>query len=157
MPAAVVNNVAYDLQNCELEIAGINGSFGLCSMLEELNYSTKITREPMRGSSRNILDFTDGEAEHASSITVGKAYADFFMAKSQETQIGVAMMVLTIGATYSKDGIITQDILWKVRMKGFENAFKRGAAVLIVPIEFDTQNIFYNGFDVFGLPISAAT
>lgn len=156
MATVVVNNVTYDLQNCEVEIVGINGSFGIIRELEELSYSSTINREGMRGSHRNVVDWTDGEGEHESSITVQKTRWDYLVAVAQEFGIGLALMNLTIGATYFKDGILVQDTLWKCRVSNPEHSFQRGPDTLKVPIGFDVANIFYNGVDLFGLDVGSA-
>jgi hypothetical protein len=155
MPTAKVNGITYDLQNCEVELVTPNGSLGLIGSLEELNYSTKVTREPMR-IGRMIGDWTDGEAEHECSITVQKDQWDYWVLAAQEIGIALAMMRLTIGATYFKNQILTQDTIWKALFAGAEHAFKRGADMLVVPVEWNVSNIYYQGVDVFGNDIGTA-
>lgn len=161
MATVTVNDIAYDLQNCEVDLVTQWGPIGLIGSLEELNYSTKITREPMRRG-RLIADWTDGEAEHEASITVQKSQWDFWVATARENQIGLALMKLTINATYFKNSILTQDTLWKCLYMSEEHAFKRGADLLVVPVEFNVSNIFYGtsgstrGVDVFGNDIGSA-
>ena len=155
MATVTVNNVTYDLQNCEVELVTANGTLGLVGMIEELHYSHKVTREPMR-IGRSIADWTDGEAEYEASMTVQKAQWDYWVECAQEQGIGLAMMKLTIGATYFKNQILTQDTLWKSLCSASEHAFKRGPDMLVVPVEFNVSNIYYQGVDVFGNDIGTA-
>lgn len=155
MPTVTVNNIAYDLQNCEVELVTSSGTLGLVGSLEELNYSTKVNREPMR-TGRLIADWTDGEPEHECSITVQKAQWDYWVQCAQEIGIGLAMMKLTIGATYFKNQVLTQDTLWKCLYMSAEHAFKRGPDMLVVPVEFNVSNIYYQGVDVLGNDIGTA-
>lgn len=155
MATVTVNNVAYDLQNCEVELVTPNGTMGLVGSLEELNYSTKINREAMR-TGRLIADWTDGEGEHECSITVQKAQWDYWVNVAQELGIGLGMMKLTIGATYFKNQILTQDTVWKALYSSSEHAFKRGPDLLVVPVEFNVSNIYYQGTDWLGNDIGNA-
>ena len=155
MPTVTVNNIAYDLQNVEVELVTEQGTMGLIGSLEELNYSTKVTREPMRAG-RLIADWTDGEAEHECSITVPKAYWEQWVETAQALGIGLAMMKLTIGATYFKNQVLTQDVLWKCLFMSEEHAFKRGPDLLVVPVEFNVSNIYYQGVDVFNNDVGSA-
>jgi len=155
MPTVTVDNVAYDLQNCEVELVTAGGTLGLVGGLEELNYSHKITREPMR-QGRAIAAWTDGEPEYEASMTVQKSYWDYWCAAAQEIGIGLAMMQLTIGATYFKNQILTQDTLWKCLYSSSEHAFKRAPDLLVIPVEFNVSNIYFQGADVFGNDIGTA-
>lgn len=161
MPQVTVNNIAYDLQNCEVELVTPQGPIGLVGMMEELNYSHKITREPMR-IGRSIADWTDGEAEYEASMTVQKAQWDYWVDIAREQEVGLAYMKLTINATYFKNQILTSDVLWKCLCSASEHAFKRGPDMLVVPVEFNVSNIYYNGsgakrpMDVFGNDIGTA-
>jgi hypothetical protein len=155
MATVTVNNIAYDLQNCSVELVTASGSLGLVNGIEELNYSHKVMREPMR-QGRAIASWTDGEPEYEASITVQKAYWDYWVEAAQELGIGLAMMQLTIGATYFKENVLTQDTLWKCLYSSSEHAFKRGPDLLIVPVEFNVSNIYFQGVDVFGNDIGTA-
>jgi len=155
MATVTVNGQTYDLQNCEVELVTTGGSLGLIGSLEELNYSTKVNREPMR-QGRIIADWTDGEAEHECSITVQKYQWDNWCAQAQNFGIGLAAMRLTIGATYFKNQILTQDVIWKALFSSAEHAFKRGPDMLVVPVEFNVSNIYYQGVDVFNNDVGSA-
>jgi hypothetical protein len=155
MASVTVNNITYDLQNASVELVSAQGTLGLVGMMEELNYSHKVNREPMRVG-RSIADWTDGEAEYEASMTVQKAQWDHWVACAQEFGVGIAMMKLTIGATYFKNNIITQDTLWKCLCSASEHAFKRGPDMLVIPVEFHVSNIYYSGVDVFNNDIGTA-
>jgi hypothetical protein len=156
MATVTVNNITMDLQNCSVELVTTQGSIGLVGMLEELSYSTKINREPMYGSHRTVQDWTDGEAEHETAMTVQKAQWDYWAAIAAELGFGVGTMVLTIGATYFKNNIITQDTIWRARVSSVEQSYKRGPDMLVVPVEFNTSNIYYQGVDVYGQDVGSA-
>lgn len=155
MPTVTVNNIAYDLQNCEVELVAAQGTLGLAGMVEEVNYSHKVTREAMR-IGRSIADWTDGEAEYECSVTVEKAQWDYWVLCAQEFGVGLAMMKLTMGFTYFKNQVLTQDTIWKALVSSSEHSFKRGPDKIVVPVEFNVSNIYYQGVDVFGNDIGTA-
>lgn len=163
--AAQIYRVAYDFSHATASIdlvtpegTGIRSLRQLPAMegIEEINYSTTIEREKMYGSSRIPLARTDGSADFEASITMQAYWWRYIIDVANELKIGLGNIELNIGYSLFKDSAVPihVDLLYRCAIKSPESAFKRGNENLMVPVSLDPMNIFYDGVDIFGNPLT---
>lgn len=159
MPA-VLEQVGYDFSNIELSIDLVyrRGTqlvllqpLPVAEGIEDISYTGSLEREKMYGTSRNPLDRTEGIADYEASLTMLMYWWRYIVDVCLEEGIGLGQVELNILVMYVKGGIPLQaDFLYRCGIKSPENAFKRGAENLMVPVSLDPMDIFYNGVNMFG-------
>ncbi len=163
--AAQIYRVAYDFSHAEaaIDIVAQNGAdiiplrqLPIIEGIEEINYSTTVEREKMYGSSRIPLARTEGSAEFEASITMQAYWWRYIIDTMNELGLGLAKAELNITYSLFQGGSVPvhTDFLYRCAIKSPESAFKRGNENLMIPVSLDPMNIFYDGFDVFGNPLT---
>ncbi len=162
--AAQVYKVAYDFSNAEvaIDIVQMQGTnlvvlaqLPIAEGIEEVNYTPSIEREKMYGASRNPVDRTEGTADYEASITMLQYWWFYIRDVLKELGVGMFNAEFNIHYTLFKGGNVPlhTDLLYRCAIKSPEHAFKRGPENLMVPVELDPMNIYYDGVDGFGNPI----
>jgi len=158
-PTVLVNTVPFDFQSFETEIivgGQVNDTFGIISGIEKFDYSAKINRTKFYGRSRLPIAMTEGDAEFEASISVGRFWFNYMIAKAKDLGIGLADLQMTINlvATGKLPGDNSPDqhtITWAgARFQGIKESGQHGPDQQMIDLPFDILNIYWDGVDIFG-------
>lgn len=155
--SVVVQDIPYDFHSAQFSItaAGPGGAgagiIGVVAGIEDFEYSSKIQRTKLYGSSRTPRTRTDGDVEPDGSVTLWRSHWQAIRSFAKQQQIPIAKLHMTIAITYFADGYPPYtDTLYDAMVGEIGASGQRGTDPLMIKIPLDVLNIFYDGEDVFG-------
>src|SRR3954470_16041389 len=158
MGSVLVNTVPFDFQSFESELivgGAANDTYGIISGLEKFDWSIAINRTKFYGRSRLPIGITEGDADLDGSISVGRFWFHYWIAKSQELGIALADLELVLNLTASgklpgDELDIHTTTLTGVKIKGLKESGQHGPDQQMIDIPLDVMNIYFDGVDIFG-------
>ena len=149
--STVVQDIPYDFHNLQISLVTGQGIIGIINGIEDIEYSAKMSRGKLYGSSRTPRTRTDGEVEPDASMTIWRSHFQAVMSFAKQANIPIAKLHMTIAITYSAQGYAPYtDTLYDVLFGEIGNSASRGPDALMVKLPLDPLDIFYDGVNVFG-------
>ena len=167
--AVLINKTAYDFQDLQFNISlakEIGGGkiqnlaiLPIADGIEEINYSSKFERQKMYGTNRLPQARTSGVGDFEASISMQFYWWRYILETCRGLNIGVGQVLMNIQIIFSKNSPVTDVPLYDVfldrcAIKTSDSAFKHGPDTLIVKVDLDPMNIFDQGIDPYGKPIT---
>ncbi len=155
----VVDDVPYDFYSLQVSMLLGGGPrstvgpgiIGVIKGIEDIEYSSKIQRTKLYGSSRVPRIRTDGDVEPEGSMTLWRSHFQAIAKFAKAANVPLGKLHTTIAITYVADGYPPYtDTLWDVMLAEIGNSAQRGPDAVMVKVPLDMLNIFYDGVDVFG-------
>lgn len=161
----VVQDIPYDFQSaqCSVTASGPTGGpqqgtggaatgiIGIITGIEDFEYTSKIQRAKLYGSSRTPRTRTRGDVEPDGSVTLWRSHFQAIRSFAKANGIALADLHMTWAITYTAQGYPPYtDTLYDVLIGEIGQSGQRGPDALMTKIPLDILNIFYDGEDVFG-------
>lgn len=155
--SVVVQDIPYDFQSAQFSITASGpggagaGIIGIVTGIEDFEYTSKIQRAKLYGSSRTPRVRTSGDVEPDGSVTLWRSHWQAIRTYARANSIALAHLHMTIAITYVHAGYPPYtDTLYDVMLGEIGQSAQRGPDALMTKIPLDILNIFYDGEDVFG-------
>lgn len=149
--SVVVQDIPYDFQSLQVSLVTGAGIIGILTGIEDIEYTAKIQRAKLYGSSRTPRTRTRGDVEPDGSMTLWRSHWQAIRSFAKQAQIPIADLHMTIAITYTAAGYTPYtDTLYDVLIAEIGSTAQRGTDAVMTKLPLDILNIFYGGEDVFG-------
>ncbi len=107
--------------------------------LLEVKYKVTTETKEIYGRGGEPLGIQEGNSKYEGELKIGQSELEALIAKARTIKPGInptRMPAFNISVMYSKDGVITRDVLVGVKIHEFEKALKQGDFEMEVSLPF---------------------